>query len=141
MSLLHKMTHEELDGMIKRRDAEIARLRADLAAQDAELVGLRDALRGADAALKRLADEQPRISAEQPRTDAEWRAADRKKRINDLAARGAFELYAARLVALDHAMHAQRISGPDAWDGLVEMRQGCVIDARALAAAVVDAEE
>lgn len=31
MSILHAMTHEELDGMIKRRDAEITRLRAAMA--------------------------------------------------------------------------------------------------------------
>lgn len=105
-------------------DRRADRLRAELAEREAELERMRDALQGADAALKRLADEQPRISAEQPRTDAEWRAADRKKRINDLAAR-----YAGDMV------HAYIHDGVDVW------ATNCVTAARALAAAVVEAEE
>lgn len=58
------------------------------------------------------------------RTDAEWRAADRRKRINDLAAQYAGQM-AAGYAAADTGITWQDI----------------VMQARNLAAAAVDAEE
>lgn len=121
MSLLHAMTHEELDGMIKRRDAEIARLRAES-----------DLLRKeVDAHLRAnsdLVDKLHAARAEQPRTDAEWKAADRRKRINDLAAR-----YAGQLAFACDQYHPDQTP--------LRVYRGIVQHARAIATEIVEAEE
>ncbi len=64
------------------------------------------------------------IRAEQPRTDAEWKAADRRKRINDLAARYAGQVATGAFSRLNTVVEGE-----------------IVAIARALAAAVVEAEE
>lgn len=72
----------------------------------------------------KLGGIQSRVDPEQPRTDAEWKAADRRKRINDLAAR-----YAGH--GMDCVLR---------YSTAHEMAK-IAAAARALAAAVVEAEE
>jgi hypothetical protein len=100
-----------------RQDAQtlVAGLHAELAERDAEVARLRDANSTfASAAIK----------PDEPRTDAEWVAGDRRRRINDLAARYAEEI-ANAVYARNSPVNFARIAE----------------DARALAAAVVEAEE
>ncbi len=107
----------------RRQMAEISRLRAKLAERDAEVEKYKAELRvryGAELAIARK-----EFAAEQPRTEAEWKAADRRKRINGLAAR-----YAGQLMA-------GNIAANDGW----QSPESIAADARALAAAVVEAEE
>lgn len=85
--------------------------------------------------LERIAESG--MSDEQQRTDD-----DRRKRINDLAAVYAGQMGATRMAALETAYYCDQVTRTVAWqdhkDNLIaEIRE----DARALAAAVVDAEE
>lgn len=100
-------------------DRRADRLRAELAEREAEVEKYKAELRVRYGAELAIAREE--FAAEQPRTDAEWKAADRRKRINDLAAR-----YAGR--GMDHVL---RQASPSS----------IAAAARALAAAVVEAEE
>jgi hypothetical protein len=76
------------------------------------------------------------------RTDAEWRAADRRKRINDLAARYAGQIFAEHKAQLLRSAHSDLLSRQTPWHEYIDHAIGEAIrDARTLAAAVVDAEE
>lgn len=184
-----------LPPMFTDHDAEIGRLRTELAERDAEVRSLRDAfnaLQEADTSLKQIATEHQtrtesfaptlhagtsRTDGEQtrtdpiaefvarqeplpadmrqileanlsklyvgdpakPRSDAEWKAADRKRRINDLAARYAGQIAAAQYQkSWEHMLNTGR-GVPREHE--LECGARSVEMARALAVAVVEAEE
>lgn len=125
------------DRWAREHDAEITRLRAELAERDAELARLRE-LHGK--ACEIAAEYRQR--AEQPRTDAEWKAADRRKRIEQRTAEYAGQIAAARLAALDAAYYADQLSRQEPYADYVHNKLiESLRAARALAAAVVEAEE
>lgn len=66
---------------------------------------------------------------------------DRAQRINDLAADGAFAIHAARLAQHDRAVYTGRLSAIESPSRTALMRTLSVNEARALAKAVVEAEE
>lgn len=117
----HRKADEKMAAYLEWRDAKARELAAVTAERDAEVALLRE-LHGK--ACEIAAEHRER--AEQPRTDAEWKAADRKKRINDLAARYAGEMAGVYLDAF--------------WTEECGWRS-LVLHSRALAAAVVEAEE
>ncbi len=157
---IHDRRADRLRAELAEREAELEKCRAELRVREAQVMSLEKDRNAAGEAYLRMHDIQSTMigmaqqiqqapeqrgtisgQAEQPRTDAEWRAADRRKRIFDKTIEAAIRIHAARFAALDSAIYAKQLpSGIPSWS-MDLIRETSIAEARALAAAVAEAEE